>query len=100
MALKNRLPAASGPRQDAEAGLLLAYGSDFSGMYRQAAGFVDKIFNGAKPADLPIQQPTKFQLVQSSNGQGTWCNRAADPHRARRRGDRIAARSENGPEPT
>jgi len=63
MALKNRLPAASALREDTEAGLLLAYGADFSDLYRQAAGFVDKIFKGAKPADLPIQQPTKFQLV-------------------------------------
>ena len=63
MALKNRLPAASALREDAEAGLLLAYGADFPDLYRRAAGFADKIFKGAKPADLPIQQPTKFQLV-------------------------------------
>jgi putative tryptophan/tyrosine transport system substrate-binding protein len=63
MALNNRLPAASALRQDAEAGLLLAYGADFSDLYRQAAGFVDRIFKGAKPAGLPIQRPTKFQLV-------------------------------------
>jgi len=63
MALKNRLPAASALREDAEAGLLLACGADFSDLYRQAAGYVDKIFKGTKPADLPIQQPTKFQLV-------------------------------------
>jgi putative tryptophan/tyrosine transport system substrate-binding protein len=63
MALKNRLPAASALREDAEAGLLLAYGADFSDQYRKAAGLVDKIFKGAKPADLPIQQPTKFLLV-------------------------------------
>jgi putative ABC transport system substrate-binding protein len=63
MALKNLLPAASGVRQDAEAGLLLSYGADFSDLYRQAAGFVDKIFKGAKPADLPVQQPTKFEML-------------------------------------
>jgi putative ABC transport system substrate-binding protein len=63
MALKNRLLAASALREDAEAGLLLAYGTEFSDLYRQAAGFADKIFKGAKPADLPIQLPTKFQLV-------------------------------------
>ena len=63
LALEKKLPAASALRQDAEAGLLLAYGADFSDLYRQAAAFVDKIFKGAKPADLPIQQPTKFQLV-------------------------------------
>ena len=63
MALKNRLPAASALREDAEAGLLLAYGTEFSDLYRLAAGFADKILRGAKPADLPIQQPTKFQLL-------------------------------------
>ena len=63
VALKDRLPAASALRQDAEAGLLLAYGADFSDLYRQAAGCVDRIFKGGKPADQPIQQPTKFQLV-------------------------------------
>jgi putative ABC transport system substrate-binding protein len=63
VALKDRLPAASALRQDAEAGLLLAYEADFSDLYRQAAGCVDRIFKGGKPADQPIQQPTKFQLV-------------------------------------
>jgi putative ABC transport system substrate-binding protein len=63
VALKNRLPAASALRQDAEAGLLLSYGADFPDLFRQAAGFVDKIFKGAKPADLPVEQPTKFELV-------------------------------------
>jgi putative ABC transport system substrate-binding protein len=63
MALKNRLPAASALKEDAEAGLLLAYGADFPDLYRQAAKFVDKIFKGAKPAELPIQQPTKFRLL-------------------------------------
>lgn len=63
MALKSRLPAASALREDMESGLLLAYGADFSDLFRQAAGFVDRIFKGAKPADLPIQQPTKYQLM-------------------------------------
>jgi len=63
MALKNQLPAASTLREDAEAGLLLAYGADFRDLYRRAAVFVDKIFKGAKPADLPVEQPTKFELV-------------------------------------
>jgi putative ABC transport system substrate-binding protein len=63
LVLENRLPAASALREDVESGLLLAYGADFSDLYRQAAGFVDRIFKGAKPGDLPIQQPTKFQLI-------------------------------------
>ena len=63
MALRNRLPAASLQRDYAEAGFLLSYGADIPDLYRRAAVFVDKIFKGAKPADLPVQQPTKFELV-------------------------------------
>jgi putative tryptophan/tyrosine transport system substrate-binding protein len=63
MALRNRLPAASNAREIAEAGLLLTYGVDLRDPMRRAAIFVDKIFRGAKPADLPVEQPTKFELV-------------------------------------
>ncbi len=63
MALRNRLPAASLQREYAEAGFLLTYGADIRDLYRRAASFVDKIFKGAKPADLPVEQPTKFELV-------------------------------------
>ena len=63
MALKNRLPAASLQRELAEAGFLLTYGADIGDLYRRSAVFVDKIFKGAKPADLPVEQPTKFELV-------------------------------------
>jgi putative ABC transport system substrate-binding protein len=63
MALKNRLPAASISREFAEAGFLLTYGADLGDLYRRSAVFVDKIFKGAKPADLPVEQPTKFELV-------------------------------------
>src|SRR5712691_352814 len=63
MALRNRLPAASIQRDLAEAGFLLTYGADLSDLFRRAAGLVDKIFKGAKPADLPVEQPTKFELV-------------------------------------
>jgi putative ABC transport system substrate-binding protein len=63
MALRNRLPAASNLREFAEAGLLLTYGVDLRDLYRRAAVFVYKIFKGTKPADLPVEQPTKFELV-------------------------------------
>ncbi len=63
MALGNRLPAISAVREYAEAGLLLSYGIDLPDQFRRTAVFVDKIFKGAKPADLPVEQPTKFELL-------------------------------------
>jgi len=63
MALRNRLPAASLQKEYANAGFLLTYGADVRDLFRRSAVFVDKIFKGAKPADLPVEQPTKFELV-------------------------------------
>ncbi len=63
MAIRNRLPGVSHLREFADAGLLLAYGVNFRDLFRRTAVFVDKIFKGAKPADLPVEQPTKFELV-------------------------------------
>jgi putative tryptophan/tyrosine transport system substrate-binding protein len=63
MAVRDRLPAISTTREYAEAGLLLTYGANLPDQFRRAAAFVDKIFKGAKPADLPVEQPTKFELV-------------------------------------
>jgi putative ABC transport system substrate-binding protein len=62
-AVKNRLPAISPFRRFAEAGGLLSYGPDFDDFRLRSAAYVDKILKGAKPGDLPIQQPTKFELV-------------------------------------
>ncbi len=61
-ALANKLPSI-GAREYAEAGGLIGYGVDILGLYRRAAYFVDRIFKGAKPADLPIEQPTRFELI-------------------------------------
>ena len=63
MALKNRLPSISEVAQYAEAGGLMSYGVNQGEQFRRAATYVDKIFKGAKPADLPVEQPTKFELV-------------------------------------
>jgi putative ABC transport system substrate-binding protein len=63
MALRNQLPAVSGQRELAAAGFLLTYGADIPDLCRRSAAFVDKIFKGAKPADLPVEQPTKFELI-------------------------------------
>jgi putative tryptophan/tyrosine transport system substrate-binding protein len=63
MAVRDRLPSISTAREYAEAGLLLSYGPDLQDLWRRSAVFVDKIFKGAKPADLPVELPTKFELV-------------------------------------
>ena len=60
---KNKLPAISGVREFADAGGLLAYGANLADLARRAAGYVDKILKGAKPSDLPVEQPTKFDFV-------------------------------------
>ena len=63
IALRHRLPPISGLRQFAEAGGLLSYGPSSIDLWRRAAGYVDKIFRGTKAADLPVEQPTRFELV-------------------------------------
>jgi putative ABC transport system substrate-binding protein len=62
-ALKNRLPSIFSRREFVEAGGLMAYGTDLAHSYRRVAYYADRIFKGAKPADLPVEQPTKFELV-------------------------------------
>ena len=62
LAMKHRLPSISGSRQYVEAGGLMGYGTNLADGYHRAATYVDKIFKGAKPGDLPVEQPTKFEL--------------------------------------
>ena len=63
LAAKHKLPAMYPWREAVEAGGLASYATNFPEMYRRAATYVDKILKGAKPADLPIEQPTHFELV-------------------------------------
>ena len=63
LAAKNRLPAVYPWKEFVDAGGLMAYGTNVADLFRRAAYFVDKILKGAKPADLPVEQPTKFELV-------------------------------------
>jgi putative ABC transport system substrate-binding protein len=63
LAAKNRLPAVYGLREYVDAGGLMAYGTNGADLFRRAATYVDRILKGTKPADLPVEQPTKFDLI-------------------------------------
>ena len=63
LAARNRLPTISDPREFADAGGLMSYGPSRSALWQRAATYVDKILKGTKPADLPVEQPTKFEFV-------------------------------------
>ena len=63
LVLGARLPTIYNSREFVEAGGLMSYGPNFPDLYRRAAEYVDKILRGAKPADMPVEQPTKFDLV-------------------------------------
>jgi len=63
LAAKNRLPGVYGFREYVDAGGLMAYGPNVADLFQRAATYADKILKGAKPGDLPVEQPTKFELV-------------------------------------
>lgn len=67
LALSAHLPAMTAVSEQVAAGFLLSYGPSYAGLWRRAATYADKILRGAKPADLPVQQPTKFELVINLN---------------------------------
>ena len=96
LALRHRLPTMFTSKTHAHAGGLFSYGPDITAMFRRAADYVDRLAKGAKPTDLPIEQPTKFELAQHQDGQGIGARRAAVASRARRRGDRVNRPEDGG----
>ena len=93
LALGARLPTMHGFREYVEAGGLMSYGPNFPDLFRRAADYVDKILRGAKPADIPVEQPTKFDLVINlTTAKALGLDSAADAARPRRRGDRMKRR--------
>ena len=63
LAVGARLPTMHGSREHVEAGGLISYGPNYPALFRRTADYVDKILRGAKPGDIPVEQPTKFDLV-------------------------------------
>ena len=95
LALGARLPTIYGFRELAESGGLMSYGPYFPALYRRTAEFVDKILRGTKPADIPVEQPTKFELIINlTTAKALGLEVAANAARTRRRGDRVMKRRE------
>jgi putative ABC transport system substrate-binding protein len=93
-AARNNVPAVYGLSESARDGGLLSYGVDQVDTFRRAASYVDRILRGEKPGDLPVQFPTKFEMVVKPQGRhgARPCNTPID-NAARRRGDRVTARA-------
>ena len=97
LAERYRLPAMYYFPLFATDGGLISYGPDETDMFRRTAGYVDRILKGAKASDLPVQQPTSFQLVINlKTAKALGLDSPADAARARRRGDRMSAPGKAG----
>jgi putative tryptophan/tyrosine transport system substrate-binding protein len=94
LAVKSRLPVGSGQNLDAEVGGLISYGWDRRDLYRRAATYVDKILKGAKPADLPVEAPTKFEFV--INLKTAKAFNLSIPQSVLYRADRVISEKRNG----
>ena len=93
LAARHQLPAIYPSRLDAAVGGLISYGPDGIDTYRRVAGYVDRILKGEKPADLPVQAPTKYELVINlKTAKALGLDNPADAARPRRRGDRMKRR--------
>ena len=92
-ATKNRLPSMHGDKAWVEAGGLISYGPDILDSFRRAATYVDKILKGTKPADLPVEQPKKFELVIISRRQADWPDDSAQRPGERGQGDQMIVES-------
>jgi ABC-type uncharacterized transport system substrate-binding protein len=90
-ALGARLPTVYNWRENVEAGGLMSYGTNLLDTFRRSADLIDKVLRGAKPADIPVEQPTKFDLtINLTTAKALGARPPPDAARSRRRGDRVA----------